>query len=280
MRIQRITAMLALAAASALTLTGCTMTNNAPDQQAVLYADGAFHDKTFKSCAPPSAIDYSSWFTKASQYPAGDRTYAFTDARNGDGSAGGDIGAFKTPSKNNAELTVSGIVRFQLTRDCGALQQFHEKIGLTNDWTTVLQKYLAQPLNRAITDATQQYNWEELYGNTDGAQAKWEGRVKELLPKYIAETAGGAYFDIGAVTMQKPSVTPDLQKTIDAVQQAIQENKAQEQRNATVTSELQSIRELVAVLGPDAYNVYQAIKDGRIPVIQSGTVVQLPAAPR
>ena len=48
-----------------------------------------------------------------------------------------------------------------------------------------------------------------------------------------------------------------------------------------VQSELQSIKALVAVLGPDGYVAYQAIKDGKISVIpipQGSSVVVQPKA--
>ena len=61
----------------------------------------------------------------------------------------------------------------------------------------------------------------------------------------------------------------------------MQQNKAQQERNVQVKSELESIKALVAVLGPDGYNTYQAIKDGRIQVVtipQGSSVVVQPKA--
>ena len=92
---------------------------------------------------------------------------------------------------------------------------------------------------------------------------------------------GGAYFDGFAPTIQKPELPQDLSDSLRAAQVAVQQNKAQQERNVQVQSELESIKALVAVLGPDGYNTYQAIKDGRIQVVtipQGSSVVVQPKA--
>lgn len=253
----------ALAAAAMLTLSGCSIANTAPDQVAVHYNAGPISSTTFSNCIDPGQRSVDGPGDQHFYYPAGQRFYVFdnTDNEAKDGTA------FTAPSKNQQLLTISGQMRFELNTNCDVLREFHEKIGLKDSWEAILKTYLAQPLNRAITDATQQFIWEDLYSNTDGAQAKWEAKVKELLPAYIKQSSGGEYFTGIDVTLQRPDVSDNLRASIENVAKAIQENRAQAERNIQVTSELESIRALVAVLGPDGYNTYQAIKDGKISII-------------
>ena len=105
--------------------------------------------------------------------------------------------------------------------------------------------------------------------------------MKAKLPVYVKQAMGGAYFDGFAPTIQKPEIPQDLSDSLRAAQVAVQQNKAQQERNVQVQSELESIKALVAVLGPDGYNTYQAIKDGRIQVVtipQGSSVVVQPKA--
>ncbi|MDD2326262.1 MAG: SPFH domain-containing protein, partial [Alphaproteobacteria bacterium] len=189
-----------------------------------------------------------------------------------------------TPTtKDGVTLQVAGSVRFELTSDTEALREFHERVGLRmkaseeEGWNESLKVYLRAPIERAVTDATQGLKWSEIYGDP-AVKAAWEKRVGELLPKYVEQTVGGAYFENFSVTLQKPSLPEDLEKALQDAEVAVQQTKAQEQRNSQVQSELEAIRPLVDVLGPDGYNVYQAIKDGRIQImpIPGGTDVAIP----
>lgn len=252
-----------IGAAAALTLSGCSIVNTAPDEVALHYSAGPFSATTFDNCVEPGQRNIDGPADQHFPYPAGQRSFVFDDSDN----EAKDSGSFSAPSKDQVLLTLSGQVTFELNTDCDTLREFHEKIGLKDDWTAILKTYFSQPLNRALTDATQQFNWGDLYSNVDGAAAKWEAKVKELLPNYIKQATGGEYFINVSTTLQKPAVSPELQSAIEATQQAVQQNRAQQERNVQVTSELQSIRELVAVLGPEGYNTYQAIKDGRIQVV-------------
>jgi len=256
-----------------LLLTGCTVTSNGPDQAAVVYDGGPFSAVEFDSCVNPSARDFSAITDSYYQYPAGQRTYVFDSAQKSDGGIIGDVGSYSAPSKDQQSLTISGQMRFQLnTEDCAILQEFHEKIGRkygsgdNDQWKDLLAVYLSQPLNRAITDATQQFVWVDLYSNIDGAQGKWEAKVKELLPAYIKQAAGGDYFTNIDITLQKPTVSPEMQAKIDAVAQAIQDNRAQTERNTQVLSEAEGLKPLMDLFkgDQDALNVYLAIKAGKL----------------
>jgi len=266
-------------AALALTLPACTVTNTAPDESGIVYSDGAFHSTDFKSCVDPSTKDYSSFYSVSFKYPSGQRNFVF----NGEDQApeevvsARDAAALKAVTKDNVEMTVNGQMTFRLNTDCDVLREFHENIGLKNDWTDTLRIYLLQPLNDAVNDATKKYTWSELYSDS-AKRAEWSQTVKDSLPGRVKNAARGDYFNDFGVVLQQPRIPGELQSALEAAQVSAQQNEAQQQRNIQVQSELESIRALVEVLGPDGYNTYQAIKDGKIQIVPipqgSGLVVQ------
>lgn len=261
--------------ASALFLTGCSTIDNAPDTQALNYNHNLASAPEFAACYGPSEHAFKAITDDNYSYPAGQRVYAFQPE-------GGDGAIFNVTTKDGVTLGVEGAVRFALTSDCDTLREFHEKVGLRmkayddEGWVEFLRVYLRAPINRALTDATQGKSWADIYGNP-GAKAEWEKEVARILPSYVAQTIGGDYITDFKVTLQKPVLPADLEKALLDTQTAVQQNKAQAERNAQITTELDSIRELTAVLGTDGYLVYQAIKDGRIQVMPvpdgSGIVV-------
>jgi hypothetical protein len=253
----------------ALTVTGCSGVSTQPDQVALHYEAGPLSDTTFADCVEQGTRAWDGYGDKHYSYPAGQRTFSFAD---GDGQ---DSGPFTVPA-GNVPLILSGVARFSLNTDCDTLREFHEQIGLkfkaysddgedaTSDgWRTMIATYVQAPLQRAMNDATQGADWTALY-NDPTAKAAWEARVAELLPTYVEQVSGGDYFVDFQLTLQKPKLPDALTAALQAQEEAIAQNKAQEQRNVQVQSELESIRALVAVLGPDGYNTYQALKDGRI----------------
>ena len=275
-------ALIAAAAISALALTGCSQVSTAPDKAALHYKGGPLSSTEFSDCIDPSTRAWDGPRDKHYEYPAGQRTYAFTAEE-----VEKDGAAIVVNEINGVELVTNGVVTFSLNTDCETLRAFHEQIGLKTGayeeegWRDMLATYLRQPLQRAMSDATQGLDWQALYGDP-ATKAAWEAQVKELLPRYVEQAMGGAYFDSFAVTVQKPDLPPKLVEAISATQEAVQQNEAQEARNVQVQSELESIRQLVEVLGPDGYNTYQAIKDGNIsvvPVPQGSSLNITPPAP-
>lgn len=267
----------ALAAiAAAITLTGCSVVNTQPDQQALRYSDPAMGAKEFEEHFGPSSYDMASMMNTTYTYPAGQRVYAFLEE-------GGDTGILTPTTKDGVTLKVAGSIRFALTDDTDQLRQFHEKIGLRMEaykdegWREFLRVYLKAPVERALNDATQGLEWSDIYTDPK-VKADWEKKVGELLPQYVEQAIGGNYLGQFQVTLQKPTLPEDLENALKDAEVAAQQARAQEQRNTQVTSELESIRQLVDVLGPEGYNVYQAIKDGKVTVmpIPSGTSITVP----
>jgi hypothetical protein len=276
-------------------VTGCTVVSTAPDERAVVYSGGMATSKTFSNCVDPSTRKVESVTKNASIYPAGQRTYVFSDERKDnkpDGDLIGDTSALLAPSSDQVQLAVSGQVQFELTSDCKKLQKFHEQIGIKfdngKDWEKLLQTYLAHAIKLAVTQATQKYKWTDLYTNNGDAMNKWSAEVETLLKGtpaspdgkipavkgLVDQAMGDSYFTISGTVLQKPGIPDDLRKSVEAFARAQADNAAQLQRNAQILSEADGIRPLIAALGGDvnAYVLLQAIKDGKI----SG-VVPVPA---
>lgn len=273
-----------------LAATGCSRVSTEPDEVVLHYAGGTFEAIKFERCINPSSgatllgpgdTDY--------HYPFGQRTFDFSGAEDA------ESGGISVVSKDNVEMKVAGSATFTLNTDCKVLQQFHEKIGRkfgaffeegeSRGWTRMLNFYFKQPLDRAMDAASQEFEWKKLF-NDPGVKQQWEQRVGQLARQFIKETAGADYFcqpnyagvgDCGDVvlTIQKPQPPESLINALAAEQAAKQQNLAQQQINAKVKTELESIEDLVRVLGPNGAIMWKAIQDGKvdvIPVPQSGNI--------
>lgn len=282
-------ALVAAAILAMLAMTGCTSMSTDSDEAGLVYNAGALSDTQFDVCVPPGNKEWDGPQDKHISYPAGQRTLRF------DADKGADRGMFTVNTKDPIELKVSGVITFELkvprSKDdpaCKVFQAFHESIGnkykntidngeTTQRWIDFLNDYVAPSTQRALSDATQNLGWAPLY--SDGkAKTDWEKSVLTTLPTYIKQAMGGDFITIKSVTIQKPDLPDDLANAIRATQVAIQENKAQGEKNAKINTELDSIRALVKVLGPEGYNTYKAIESGKISVmpIPQGSSVVIP----
>lgn len=258
-----------------------TSINTEPNEQGLWYKAGPLTSTNFDHCVLPGTRELTGGLAdKTFVYPAGQRTYEFNNGA-------GDVGSIVALTKDNIELTTSGVVRFNLTDNCETLTLFHERIalkenafitdgsGTSEGWQKVLQIYLFASLQRAVNEATQEFNWKELYNDVN-VKATWEKRVSELLPRFVKQSMDGEYFTNYSLTIQKPTLPQELLDALKETQTSIEQNNAQVERNATIETETQSIKRLVDILGPDGYNTYQAIKDGKItvyPIPQGSGVV-------
>lgn len=82
-----------------------TRWTTAPDQVALHYHAGPLSATKFANCIGPSDKHFN--------YPAGQRTFEFQQ-----GSVTSDSGPMKVLMKDNVEITVSGVARFNLDSGC------------------------------------------------------------------------------------------------------------------------------------------------------------------
>lgn len=254
-----------------IALVSITRASTAPDQAGLHYSAGPLSSTKFANCIAPSQRVWDGPADKHFIYPAGQRTYNFS----GEGQP--DSKPFTVATVDNQELTVTGIVSFKLNTDCKTLRKFHEQIGnkfdaqmsgnsTSDGWRQMLNTYLNQSLQRAMNEAAQGLTWKGLY-NDPKTKKQWETEVTKLLPNYIKQAMGGEYFHDFSLTLQKPLPPKELLKALKNREVAVEDNLAQEERNKAVSTEAESIRQLVAILGPEGYNVYQALKDGKVDVM-------------
>lgn len=272
---RRMTAAALLAATAAL--TGCSITIPEPDEKGIVYDAGIFSDTTFQNCVNPGERDVSGPGDQGFVYPAGQRTFEFAaDPNDPEGlqtKPGAESGPLTMWTKDPLEMRVSGVVTFSLTSDCKTLQRFHEQIGLKYEaytdegWRRLLSVYVAQPLDRALDAASKEFAWRDLTYLDPQAKQQWEAKVAEYMSQFLREQGGAAFFENFSVTLQQPQPPAKVREAMAAVQQAKEENTAQKAKNEKARTELQAIKELRDVLGPQGAVMWQAIKDGRIQMI-------------
>lgn len=258
-------------AAAALLASACTSLSTEPDEAGLVYDAGAFSSTTFQECVKPGTLTYNGPGDEGFKYPAGQRTFDFST----------DPDAESKPltviSKDQLELTVSGGATFTLNTDCKTLQKFHESIGLKYkadieqdptgaNWAKLLRFYLGKNLDQAMDTEARKYEWLALA--TDPAvKAQWQDAVETQFKANVLAQAGGDYFQNLSLQTNQPQPPASVQKALEDTQRAIQENRAQKEKNEQVKTELQSIKELVDVLGPQGYVLYKALQDGRITIV-------------
>jgi hypothetical protein len=308
----------AIAGVLGLSLAACgTGYDTGSDRQGI-NANGAITHReapTLNKCYGPNQGGYGGYGNKVFYYPVGQRTYdASTDkgAESGPvkitfGTVGIDVpitAYFYLTSNCNllkkfhSEIGSKGWGEDGTTPayiKCEACEDPHFADGKTNyaGWDSALQKYMGRPVTRAATDAavltdSKLLNKEgqplritpiSLMDGTD--RAAYEAKIAELLPKYVKALSGQDYFTKFTVQVGTPTPPQEYADALTSRETARLLNLAQQEKNTAITTELNSIRDLVAVLGPQGYIAYQqnklterqntlleqAIKEGKIQVL-------------
>jgi regulator of protease activity HflC (stomatin/prohibitin superfamily) len=240
-----------LIAAAGMAVAGCSSINTQPDQAGLQYSAGSFSDTEFGECVKPGTHEFYGPGDKTYVYPQGQRTYNFSSE-----SGGADRPPIKITTKDGVEMSVDGLLNFQLNTDCEVLRKFHERIGLkygadedgVGQWGDLLDDYLGEPLRSSMTDAAASYTVDELYSDSE-KRTEWENAIKDRLPGYIEDLAGGEYFTSFTLVVQRP--TPP-----DSYRNQLNEQLAQQERLDTIEAqrraqeaEIAQIRQLVEVFG-------------------------------
>ena len=296
-------------------LAGCSSYETESDQVVVMVNGNAVTaaDRTIELCYGESEGGYDGMGDSHYYYPSGQRTYKFAGATEKEAEELGADGSAIKVVKDNITLLLSGTVTFSLNTNCEVLKKFHQQIGVKKwgeekkpawisdgkddtyyGWNAMLDVYIEQPLQRAATDAllAEQKTYLELYNGS--GRAEFEKAVQDDLPGAVRSLAGGDYFVNFKVQIQKPSIPTGVADALTAKEIAKAQNEAQKIANQTVTTELESIKALVAVLGEQGYIDYQrnkltsqqldllkqAIENGNVSIlpVPTGTGVTLPSS--
>lgn len=283
-------------ALAALTLAGCASVNTSPDLIALRYNGGLIEAKTFDGCVNPSTRDYSDPGDRYYQYPASQRYYEFDSGKET------DSGSITFVTKDGIEMSVTGVVNFDLNTDCQTLRVFHERIGnrtgayftseteIPQGWHDMLDVYVGGPLNTAVDRAGQSYKYAELYNDT-ATKAKWEADVLSLLPDLVNRQTDGdeVFFMNFAITLQKPEPPKAIKDALVEQQAAVaRANAARAEADAKVAAanaqvavekaEARKADVWIRVLGRRGYLQKLAIEQDQNP-FQPGSALVNPSSP-
>lgn len=258
--------------AAALTLTGCANLETLPDQQGLRYSGGALLPEAveFKNCQGPRKQEFGGPGDNTYLYPAGQRTFKFS------ADPGSDSGPLSTsaPSPGGGQpitMGVSGTITFTPRfDDCESLRSFHERIGLKfrawepDGWNRMIGTYVKDSADRAIDSESLKSTWMDLTANSE-AKTAWERRVVESLPALVNAQAGGDFFKIDNVILQRPELP-------DNIRSAIADTEAARQQAATADQFKAAAERFPG--GPTAYQAFQqqqalnkAIAEGKVQVV-------------
>lgn len=256
-----------------LALAGCSSMETQADEQGIRYEGGIIFAQApvFKSCQLPSQQTYGDPGDGTYIYPAGQRTLKFS-ADPGSDSPPITVSAPSPGGGQPIVLTVSGVVTFTPNfNDCGIFQAFHEQIGrkfsayTPEGWAEMIRTYIKDPTDRAADNAALGFDWVQL--SSDAAvKTQWEQAVAAALPGMIRQLAGGDYFTINGVLLQRPDLPADVVAAIQRTEAARQEAKTAEQIQAAAANFPGGIAAY------QAFQQQQAINDA----IRSGNVKVLP----
>ncbi|MEV7008246.1 SPFH domain-containing protein [Streptosporangium sp. NPDC051022] len=252
--------------AATVLATGCSITTDTNERGLDYDYDSWSGEKSLEGCVEPGQRAWQDINDPGVVLPADQRSFEFTNSRDAESKP------ITVVSKDNLEMSVEGVATFYLTGDCKTLDDFYRKIGQkfradTNEgWARMLGVYVKQPLDRAMDAAAKKYPWKDLFANPQVKQT-WENEVAALASQFIKEQAGADYFTGFKFTLQQPQPPQKVRDALAEAQEAIEQNAAQKNKNEQVKTEIQSIRELVDVLGPQGAVLWQAIRNGQISVV-------------
>ena len=275
-----------LAVFAMLVSSACSSITTDSDEVGLHYKGGSFSSKKFSNCVDPSNRNWDGPGDAHFYYPQGQRTYSFT------GRKGSELKPILAKTSNSVNLKVAGYVTFHLNTDCKTLREFHEKIGrkygaysessgafssgdLPKGWVSMLNDYLATPLNSSIDNAGLKFDWKTLAYDAS-AQSKFEEEVKENLPKQLNSTIS-KYLVIDSVSIQPPEPPQDLITALEASEKAKAENDAQKQKNATARTKYQSMADCKKELSERSCIILKLSEDGNVPfyIIPDGSGLNL-----
>lgn len=262
-------------------LTGCANMETQADEQGLRYAGGFLFAEApeFMECQAPSSQSYGADAGDATYvYPAGQRTFTFqSDPKDLNVPAPGADSPSLTvsaPSPGGGQpitMRVAGVVTFTPNFvDCEAFRRFHEQIGRKVDawtpegWVKLINTYIGVPTDRSVDNAALGFDWVQL-SSDEASKVAWEQAVTQDLPKVISQLAGGDYFRVDAVLLQRPDLPADVTAAIQRTEAARQEAQTADQVRIAAESFPGGIAAYQAFQAQQAVN--DAIRNGKVQVL-------------
>jgi hypothetical protein len=300
MNIRRIVRNTAIAGVLGLSLAACgTGYTTEADEVAVHVNSYAMvrTDKTVSpDCVSTNTSGWNGWNDEYYYYPAGQRSYTFSDAKGADGPP-------ITVVKNGVPLTIRGTIFFYLNEDCGQLNAFHSKLGIKqweggtayvrgpnkdeenqDGWTGMLDVVVYQPLSATLVSAANgsKATVDDLYAGVNNDDFKLA--IEKGMPTSVKALTGGDYFKNFTVSLEKPTAPEDYVAAQAAGTVAQKEKANQALRNETAAKQYETFAECKKYLSEPGCVAVYGINSGRVtvvPIPQGGSVAvqaQPPAA--
>lgn len=219
-------ALVALCVVPLVALTGCGVSTQSSVTKVQVGA-GPFDDPVVKGCIKPGVKDNSLTNDDYYAFPVSDRDLDAT------GQSGADFDAITAVSKDNAEMAIPVIIRFNMVTDCDTLSAFFKAYGQrygaylgddgqsTEGWSLMLRKLMYDPTDALLDDVAKDYNWRDLYNNA-AAQTELQSTLSDKIEGIVDANARGHYFENFTVLVKKPVPTnPALASAIAEEQAAV-----------------------------------------------------------
>lgn len=271
-------AMLLAVAAVVLFLAGCSAPANVtPDEVGLRYSgtSASLNAEKFVKCYGPSEAEYGSTGDKVYIYPAGQRTWKFSD------DPGSDSPPMTVTAKGGITMKVAGTVIFTPQfRDCNKLRLFHESIGRkfsawlkgsddtttlqvegAEGWQNMLGTYVKDPTDKAADQRALAYTWDQL-ATDPKVKTEWEQGVKADLPGLMKQQSGEDYFTIDNVFFQAPQIPDEIASGLKAREAGVLAGQA-----AAAASQAASGCDSVCQGYQLNQAIVKAINDGKIQVL-------------
>jgi hypothetical protein len=232
------TKIVTIAAAAAISLSGCAYHAMGPAEQAVVQNGSMFPgaDHNLTECIKPSETKNEA-FNEVFKFPARQIAWNASNDPNAKPNRGPYV--VVASAKAPAEMDVPVSVTFDLTQDCDKLKKFYSEFaagynGTLNDdgsesdgWKALINHVIGQPLQDTLNGVAQKYPWQEIW-NSEEVRTEFRTEIDKQLPLASkARTNGTEYFSNFQVTVLKPTpVNPDLKNAIEAQQAAVQRAQA------------------------------------------------------
>jgi regulator of protease activity HflC (stomatin/prohibitin superfamily) len=166
------------------------------DKFGISYGDGPIEGVHFqRTVKPGSGLFFNGFFDKLYLYPADQRNYIVSKAKNQGSTKGSD--SIVAPSRDRVPVEYQVAVYFKLDSD--RLRDFHEQLGLkysaytTAGWNRLIQDTFRQQIENALQAETRRYDVADIYANAE-LLAQIQGEVQKSLKARLTSALGEDYF--------------------------------------------------------------------------------------
>lgn len=244
---------------------------------------GMFDDPEVKKCIKPGTRDSSPTNDDYYAYPVSDRDMDAT------GQDGADFSSITAVSKDNAEMSIPVVIRFNMVSDCKTLEAFFKAYGQrysaylnddgssTEGWRLMLRKLMYDPADALLDDVAKNYKWRDLYNNAS-AQTELQNTLSKEIESIVDTNARGHFFENFTVLVKKPTPTDEtLAANIAAEQAAVSGAQSAEAKARAMKAQAEAETilaraeaekkeaEIRGYGGFDNYAKYKAIENGLNP---------------